>query len=180
MPVQTQTTTRNRLKQVVVLSSDPKGTEQIEWQPDGDPNGGDYQVVSETIVGLPAFTRLLSRGVIEVVEASEETKAAIDKQTAAFRSRLSGPSAKTEEVMDRAPENDFIMVPCIGPDARGTGHCGTEVHIREKTKDEHPALCSTHKHLEGQYVQSEVQEPGGPITKRWSRAVMTDRERQTQ
>lgn len=176
MPVQTPTLTRNTLKQVVVLSSDPKGTEQIEWKPAGDPSGDDIQPVSDVILGLPAFSKLLARGIIKVEEASAETQEALDRQTAAFMGRLNSQT-KAEDVMDRQTNNDLLSVECIGPDDRGTGACGTPVPVNEKSKDEKPPLCNKHGHLAAQYVSHEVQE-GTTISVKWSRVTVTAPERQ--
>lgn len=175
MPVQTPTLTRNLLRQVVVLSSDPKGTEQVEWQSEGDINGGDYQHVSDTIVGLPQFTRLLDRGVIEIVDASDEVKAALDKQKSAFHARLAGATKAAQDSIDPEAKNDMLSMQCVGPDGRGTGQCDQMVPVREKTKDERPPLCSTHSHLSSLYV-AEQQQVGTEIKTVWLKTTMGPRE----
>lgn len=177
MQLRQQTITRNTLKNVVVLASDPKGTIQIEWQPAGDPNGGDMQIIPDEIVSLPQFTRLVLRGAIVVESADADVSEILERQQAAFDSRMSGAAAKAEESIDREEQKDLLQVPCIGPDARGIGECGNPVPVREKTKDDVPALCSTHSGLAGQYVQHEVQD-GTQVVKKWSRVQITPRERQ--
>lgn len=177
MQLRQQTITRNLRSNVIVLSSDPKGTDVIEWQPAGDPNGGDVQVIPDSILLLPAFTRLIARGLVAIEEADDETKAALGKQTAAFERRMNGAAQQAAEVIDREENKDILSIPCIGPDSRGTGTCGDPVPVREKTKDDTPALCSTHTPLAGQYVQHEEQ-VGTKVEKKWSRVVVTARERQ--
>lgn len=177
MQLLTQIIARNTKANVVVLSSDAKGTEFVEWQPAGDPNGGDIQVVPDAVAHSPAFTKLISRGIIEIEEADEEFKAAVERQNAAFERRLSGASAKAAEVMDPEAKNDMLSVPCVGPDGRGQGKCGAKVPVREKTMNDHAPLCSTHAHLAPQYVSEEVQE-GTEKKIKWVRVTLGSPERQ--
>lgn len=173
----TQVISRNTKSNVVVLSSDPKGSEFVEWQPAGDPNGGDIQVVPESIAKHPAFTKLITRGIIVLEEASDEYREAMSRQNAAFEKRLNGGNSKQTDVMDPEAQNDMLSVPCIGPNGNGTGGCGNAVPVRERTKDERPALCSTHEHLSPQYVQYEEQQ-GTSVVKKWSRVTLGAPEKQ--
>lgn len=180
MQLTTQVIARNTKPNVVVLSSDPKGTEYVEWQPAGDPNGGDIQVVPETIANLVAFLRLEQRGIIVRVDSAADAVfgEAVTKQNAAFEQRAGGAAAQTEQVMDPEAKNDLLSLPCVGPDSRGQGRCGVEVPVREATKDERPPLCNSHEHLAPQYVPMQEQEGTATVTK-WTRVTLGDRERQS-
>lgn len=173
-----QVIAQNTKTQVVVLSSDPKGSEYVEWQPAGDPSGGDIQIIPESVARSAAFTKLVSRGIVTLVSAGDDYLAAMDKQRAAFEARNSGAAAKAQEAIVPEEHKDLLSIPCIGPNDRGTGVCGNPVPVREKTKDETPALCPTHQHLAAQYIAHQEQE-GTKIVTKWTRATVTAREHQT-
>lgn len=186
MPLQQQETTsrrqvvtRNTRPDVVVLSSDPKGTEYVEWQPAGDPNGGDIQVVPESIANLVSFLRLKQRGIVVEIdgEGSEVYETAVAAQNAAFDRRTSGAAKDSSDVMDPEAKNDLLSMPCVGPDSRGQGRCGVEVPVREATKDERPPLCPQHEPLASQYVPMQEQEGTAQVTK-WTRVTLGAREQQ--
>jgi hypothetical protein len=168
------------IAQVVVLSSDPKGTEFVEWQPVGDPMGGDVQIVPEVIARSAQFAKLVGKGIIDLIGADEDYKAAMDKQREAFEKRLSGAAAQANATLLQTNDNDMLSISCMGPDSRGTdGKCGTAVPVRAKTQHDKPVLCSNHEDLIGQFILTEKQEPGQPeVTKVWSRMQMTLPEKQ--
>jgi hypothetical protein len=181
MQLTTQVAARNTKKQVVVLSSDAKGSEYVEWQPSGDPAGGDIQIVPESIANSVPFIRLLQRGIIEKMDASLEEvfDQAVLRQREAFEKRSSGAAQQALASIDDVAQNDVISMPCVGPDSRGQGRCGADVPVREQTKNDHPPLCQQHQALASQYVPSEEQE-GTSSVRKWVRVTMGTPERQQQ
>lgn len=178
MPLMTQVVSRNTANKVVVLSSDPKGSEYVEWQAADDPSGGDVQIVPESIANSVPFAKLVQRGIV-VVENMEDNpglQEAIERQNAAFQRRTTGAAQDAKAAIDQEANNDLIQVPCVGPDSRG-GLCGDGVPVREITKDEKPPLCPKHANLAPQYVPSEEQE-GTKTVKKWFRATVGARETQ--
>lgn len=185
MQLETQVIARNTKAQPVVLSSDPKGTEFVEWAPLDDPTGNDVQIIPEVIARSAQFARLLQKGIVEIVQADDSYMEAVNKQRAAFDARLAGPKASAEQSMVRETQNNLVSTRCIGPDARGTGQCVNHLPVRAKNKDERPPLCSTHESLAPQYISyeeevpvSEQNENQGPTRKKWSRSTITDRQSQ--
>ena len=175
-----QVIAQNETDAVIVLSSDPKGSEQVEWKAKDDPNGEDVQVIPEVIAKSPAFAKLINKGIVTLLQAPEAYQEAIDKQRASFDARMKGAQAKAEASISEEAKNDMISVPCIGPDSRGAGQCGNLVPVREKVKDEQPPLCPSHVAMKAQFLVEEVQEPGSTtITKKWIRATLGARERQS-
>lgn len=179
MQLTTQVIARNTKPNVVVLSSDPKGSEYVEWQPTGDPSGGDIQIVPESIAQSVPFIRQVQRGIFEIIQADENYNEAIRRQNAAFEKRMAHPTEQTQDVMDQQAKNDMITLRCVGPDGRGQGQCTNEVPVREISKNDKPPLCSQHEVLAPQYVPFEEQE-GSATVKKWTRVTMTAPERQQQ
>lgn len=181
MPLATHVMARNTKKQVVVLSSDPKGTEFVEWQAADDPTGADVQVVSEGLAQSVPFIRLLQRGII-VIENPEDNpgiQEAIDRQRLAYEKRTNQSSEAAQEAIEETQNNDTVVLACIGPDNRGQGKCGEDVPVREKTKNDKPPLCTKHAALAPQYIPSEEQQ-GTNNVKTWTRVTMGTPERQQQ
>lgn len=180
MPVLVRNTESGR-----TVFSDPVKKISVEWAGAGDPNGEDLQQVPDEIVtGSAAFIKTLQRGILVVEEASEETKAVLDKQTSSFRARQEQAAQVASSTMDQQARNDLISVDCIGPNARGTGSCGDPVPVREKDLDAKPPLCPKHKSLEPQYVVEETEDfivIDGKATakKTWIRMATGPRERAT-
>lgn len=181
MQLTTQVMARNTKPQVVVLSSDAKGSDYVEWQAAGDPSGGDVQIIPDTLAQSVQFIKLVQRGVMVVDNADQnpEVSIAIERQRAAFEQRTKSASEKAQATIEHTAQNDMLSLPCVGPDSRGQGKCGVEVPTREKTKDEKPPLCSQHAPLAPQYVPMDEQE-GTAVVKRWVRVTMGSPERQQQ
>lgn len=175
MPVQMY---RNNQPGPTVLSSDPKGTESVEWQGAGDPNGDDVQPVSELIQSLPVFQKHVRRGLFTLVdETSQEYIDSQDKQQAHWEKRMSQPGQEAAAVIDQQANNDIVGIPCVGPSSRpGEARCGTEVAVRDKDRDQKPPLCTLHADLASQYVPSQDVE-GGKSTTNWIRVTLGARER---
>ena len=170
---------RNHQPGPTVLSSDPKGTESVEWQGKHDPNGGDIQPVSEYMQGLPQFQRVVRRGILSHVPADDPIlDMALDAQQAHWDSRQSQTSETAAAAIDQQANNDVVVIPCVGPNPRGgNGICGTEVTVRDLDKDKKPPLCNIHESLAPQFIPEDVIINGKPA-KTWTRATMAPRERQ--
>lgn len=159
--------------------TDPVTKIQVEWQGRGDPGGEDIQQVPDDLVQNVSFLKAINRGVFEVVEASDETKEALARQSSTWRERQDAAAQASAEAIDQQANNDILSVPCIGPGAKGVGECGEPVPVREKTMDEKPPLCSRHQGLAPQYVftQGDQLVEGKPVS-HWQRMTVGTRETQ--
>lgn len=178
MQLTDQVYAQNTLNKHVVLSSDAKGSDFIEWHAAGDPNGNDLQIVPPDIAKTAAFQRLVNRGIVTLSdENSPEVIASFAAQRASWVSRTTKTSEAAQASIERTQQNDTLSMPCIGPDSRGTGQCGTQVPVKEKTKDERPVLCAQHIGLAPQYVSEQRQAPGSTVIETvWLRATVGARE----
>lgn len=175
MPVQMY---RNHQAGPTVLSSDPKGTEYVEWQGHGDPNGEDIQPVSELIQGLPQFQRCMRRGILSHIKDDDPLlTGAMDAQQAHWDSRMSQTADTAAAAIDQQADNDLVVATCVGPSTRGAGLCGQDVPVRSVKDDAKPPLCNMHVDLAPQYIPEDII-ANGKSTKTWTRATLGARERQ--
>lgn len=159
--------------------TDSSTNTQVEWQGAGDPSGEDVQQVPDVLVENVAFLKAVQRGIFVIEEASDATRESLAKQTASWQRRTDEAKAASVEAIDPSTNEDLITLPCVGPSNRGAGQCGEQVPVREKTKDEKPALCSRHAALSSQFILSESDEMvDGVAKKQWIRTVITTTERQ--
>lgn len=177
MPVTAPVMVRNTMDGPTVLSSDPKGSEFVEWQGAGDANGGDIQIVPETITNSVAFHRAVQRGilVIENPEDNPELGEAIEKQNKAWHDRQRMQQQRAEASIEHTRNLDSIVLPCVGPGTRG-GRCGVDVPVKEQTKNDRPPLCSQHIGLAHEYVPQQGEIVDGKATMAWLRTTMGRRE----
>lgn len=166
---------RNNMPGPTVLSTDPKGTESVEWAGKGDPNGGDIQMVSPTIANSVPFLRNVARGVFSLMEDETDPEAleAVRKQSEEWSRRNASAAQAAKDSIEATPNNDLVVVKCLGP-----GPCTVDVSVRERERNAKPALCERHADLASEYVPEQVQENGHDVT-RWIRHVMNPRETQS-
>ncbi len=159
--------------------SDTTKNVKIEWERAGDPNGNDIQIVADDVFEMTTFQRALRKGIFQQETDESLAEAAFDQQTAQYRNRESEASSAASLSIDQAPKNDIVQAECIGPNARGTGLCGTPVTVREGKRNEIPPLCDLHKKFAPEFIPSETGEvkDGKPVVK-WTRSVMEPRETQ--
>jgi hypothetical protein len=162
-----------------VLASDPKGSEQVEWGGVGDPGGTDYQFISADLAQSVSFIRAVGRGVLEIVpeESDPEVVEALQQQTEAFQKRMGASAAVAAESLERTENNDYLSIPCIGPNAKG-GNCAVEVAVKASKKNDDPPLCPAHVNLRHEYVP-EVHIEGDQNVTKWIRTTIGARERRT-
>lgn len=170
MQVMTQQFARNLRNQVVCLSSDPKGTEYVEWKAAGDPAGDDVQIVPDAVRATAAYMRLLQKRIVVEISA-EEAMDAVLRQNENFTERTTSVSDQITATIEHTENKDILSLSCVGPDARNEGQCGIQIPVTQATKDDAPPLCNQHIGLIGQYVPSD--EENGRV---WKRVVMTRRE----
>lgn len=171
MQVLEQVFAANQRNQVVVLSSDPKGTETVEWQAKGDPSGADVQIIPESIQRSAQFQRLLQKGI--VIEISQEDAyGAVERQNLDFAERTKAASERIQETITHETNRDILSLPCVGPDARNEGKCGIEIPVTQATKDDQPPLCNQHIGLASQYVPTDLD-----TGRTWTRAGLGPREK---
>lgn len=173
MPV---TMVQNNQPGPTILAGDSKGSDYIEWAGSGDPSGGDIQPVPDHIVNSVAFNKAIRRGVLTTVnEDDERVQHALDAQSQSWDARTTMADQKALLTIENTQNNDMIVAKCIGPSPRGNGTCDIEVPVRDKTKDDRPALCSMHVELASQYVPEQTQEDGKVVVK-WTRVTMGARQ----
>ena len=170
---------RNTQAGPTVFRDDTSETD-VTWLGAGDPMGRDVQAVPVKYLENVNFIRILSAGILEIEEASEDIREALrgQLQSPAMRhqaklwSQQHGEAAQASvDRIERTSNNDYVTVPCIGPGSRGSGECGEPVAVRETAKDERPALCPSHVVLEPQYVMSESDRiVDGKAVKLWTKA----------
>jgi hypothetical protein len=146
---------RNRMDGPTVLASDPKSTHEVIWGGKGSPDGTDVQPVPEEVLRTPAFARAVALGVIEVVQGADNdaVKAALQVQSDAFWKRASQDRDAALASIDTAPDNDMIVVTCIGPGTRPDTRCDEDIPVRAREKDASPPLCTRHAALAGRCVR---------------------------
>lgn len=161
--------------------ADKASDTSIEWAGRDDPSGDDLQQVPEALLkDNIQFLRAVQRGVFEVVDPSEDTKALLDRQVNAWKERQSADTAQAQASIDPAANNDIISVPCVGPNSRGNGDCGEPVTVREKQSADRPPLCPMHESLASSFamIQTDKIVEGKAETK-WVRSSTEPRERQS-
>lgn len=178
MQVQSQVVARNTGARHVVLSSDAKGSDFVEWAGKDDPNGNDVQMVPESIANSVPFIKACQRGllVVDNLDENEALQQAIQRQNQAFTERTQKNAEAALNHIDEQANNDLISLPCVGPGER-SGQCGQDVPVRDRQKDEKPPLCSRHEGLKDQFVPSEDFVDQKRVVK-WVRTSMGPRQTQ--
>lgn len=168
---------RNTEKGPTILSLDPKGSSFVEWQGSGDMNGADVQIVPDEYRQNVAFLRAVQRGILVIENADDNPDVldAIGKQNAAWEARRQRAASEAEASIDQQANNDIVTLPCVGPNARGQGICGTDVPVRDIQKDQKPPLCSNHSDLAPQFIPEESM-VNGKSQRIWTRMTMGHRE----
>jgi hypothetical protein len=91
--------------------TDANTKQAIEWQGHGDRAGEDFQYVPIETVQTPAFLKAMARGIYAVVEADEQTKAALEAQAAHWRKRQDAiDTAARNSTEGRAVDSDLSHV----------------------------------------------------------------------
>jgi hypothetical protein len=170
---------RNNQAGPTVLSSDPKGSEMVEWQGKGDPAGGDIQPVPQIIQDAVAFQRCVRRGIFTLLDDADQPviDEAMSRQQQHWDKRQAFSADTAAEVINHEANKDIITLLCVGPSSRGEGRCGADVAVRDATKNDKVPLCSMHENLAAQYIPSEEMVNGKNVTV-WTRTTMGARERQ--
>jgi hypothetical protein len=77
------------------------------------------------------------------------------------------PASTVDDALQRI-NNDYVSLPCIGPNNRGNGNCGADVTVKDTEKDGKIPLCGTHEGLAPQFIQTEGI-VDGQLAKTWVR-----------
>lgn len=165
--------TRNRKPGPTHFQDDVTGR-KIDWKGAGDPNGGDYTHVPAEVLENPDFMRAVRKGVIEVLDDSEEVKDIISTQAAMAQAIEERRAADQEAVMHRPQDASIVGTPCVGPNPRGNGTCDRSVPVREKEAHDRPPLCTEHSHLADEFVIEEYDfdNDTGLAKKRWVKVTV--------
>lgn len=163
--------------------SDPASNIAIEWAGLGDAEGGDIQLVPDSLMSDINFMRAINRGIFEPVEMSADVQDKIDHQGEAYRERRDAAETLTESVMDRQSERPII----IGSiDEKGT----VVADPNPRSADEIPVNVSTEPDVYGPEDAPPVERPatgsvvqmdeeGQPLTGEPElKVTMTEREKE--
>lgn len=150
----------------------------FEWKGKGDPNGEDLQHLPDSVAENVNFMKAVNRGIFTIEEASEDTKALLEKQGSSFRERMEAQRQASAASLDQEANNDLVQVDCIGPSARGIGQCGAPAMVKDKKRDEKPPLCSAHEGLAHEFVVTDTDtlDDDGKTKKTWQRMTVGPRE----
>lgn len=131
--------------------------DHIEWQGAGDPMGGDLQSVPAKYFDSVQFQRALTTGILELEEAPEEIKRASELHRAEWEMRQERQKTANTDAIDQAPQNDMLMLSCIGPSGKGIPGqlCGAQVPVRQRAQHEAPPLCGLHAPLAKQFIATQ-------------------------
>jgi len=140
---------RNKMAGPTVIASDPKSTHEVIFSGAGAPDGGDVQPIPDELIRVPAFSRAISLGILEVIQGSdnEAVRAALQVQSDAFWKRSQQDNETALASLDAPADNDLIAVACIGPGTRPGTRCEDTIPVRAREQDAQPPLCSRHQSL---------------------------------
>lgn len=157
MPVQQEAPTlievRNRATGLVIFTDQHENV-QVTWQAAGDPSGEDVQMLSGNVLNNPDFRRVVSNGVLELVDPEVAAQAHIAKRKA-FEGRQAAGAAAVAEVVHVPEDHDFVGLPCIGPGTRAGASCDTLVTMVAADADSTPPLCDRHQRLRNDYERTD-------------------------
>lgn len=167
---------RNAQPGPTVFSYDPN--DHIEWQGANDPMGGDLQSVPGKYFDNVQFQRALATGILVLEEAPEEIARAAELHRREWENRQHRQRTANLEALDQQPQNDMLMLSCIGPTGKGLDGqlCGVQVPVRQRARNEQPPLCGPHSTLASRYIAEETDKivDGKPVI-RWVQAQMGNR-----
>lgn len=170
---------RNAQAGPTVFSFDPN--DHIEWQGAGDPMGGDLQQVPGKYFEHVQFQRALATGILVLEEAPEEIARAAELHRQEWQMREERRRTASTEALDQQPQNDMLMLTCIGPSGKGAAGqlCGQSVPVRQRARNEQPPLCGLHAPLASRFIAQETSEivDGKPVI-RWVQTQMENLVRQ--
>ena len=149
----------------------------VEWAGRDDPMGNDLQPVPPEIVNNVQFGRALARGIFVVEDADETIQATLEQHRKEWQERQERARTASLDSIDQAPQNDMLMLKCVGPSGKGTGVlCGVDVPVKARARNEAAPLCSLHKGLSGQYLAQETEKiTDGKPEVRWVKAQLGNR-----
>lgn len=153
------------------------GKGKVEWAGAGDPMGGDLQPVPAEYLGQVNFRQALVKGIFTIEDAPEAILQATELHRQEWQIRQARAQDAAQASLDQAPQNDMLMLSCIGPSGKGTGQlCGYQVPVRARAKNDAPPLCGAHKSLTSQFIAEEGEQliEGKPEI-RWIRAGLGTR-----
>lgn len=153
--------------------SDKMSGLELLWEGSGDPGGGDIQQVPDVLAENINFMRVVNRGVLIVEDGNPEVIAKLQLQSQSWADRQAAATEAAQATILERKEDDIIILPCVGPATRGKGTCAKDVPVREKHKDDAPALCSMHSSLVNEFVRSDADfdNTTGKSVIKWSRAT---------
>lgn len=105
MPVLVRNTTTGP-----TVFSDPPNNIAIEWAGKDDPQGGDVQHVPDALVTENTqFLKAIQNGILEVVQASEETEEKLRRQVAAYREKTAQTAQIGQDALDPSDEQPLVQ-----------------------------------------------------------------------
>lgn len=160
------TMVRNTTKGPAVFSADGHN---VEWAGAGDPMDGHIQPVPASFLENVQFVRMAARGIFAIEEGTAETEAALRRHREEYEVRMSRQANASAAAIDQAPNNDLLMVDCVGPSAGAQGKCGTKVPVKASHQAVQPPLCPQHVSLQGSFVIADGEKKiiGGKAEMTW-------------
>lgn len=98
------------LKTTVTTFNDPPTKASLEWQPMGDRNGLDIQVVPDAVLENPAFLRAVGLGIFEVVEDDAAIKESVAAQAKRYVTSQKIEVDALTALIDRSTDGRDIVI----------------------------------------------------------------------
>lgn len=98
------------LKTTVTTFNDPPTKASLEWQPMGDRNGLDIQVVPDAVLENPAFLRAVGLGIFEVVEDDAAIKESVAAQAKRYVTSQKVEVDALAALIDRSTDGRDIVI----------------------------------------------------------------------
>jgi hypothetical protein len=149
------TMVRNHQAGPTTFSDDSTGQKPIVWQGSGDPNRQDVKPVPPAFLESVAFQEALECGIFSIVESDHDSAAIRAAHRAQFQAAQLRQQSVSEALEER-PDNDILVLDCIGPEGKSGKVCGVQVTVKSSDQGTVPPLCTKHSYLKSQFVPMET------------------------
>lgn len=169
------TMVRNHQPGPAVFADDSTGHKPVVWQGAGDMNNQDVRAVPEALLESVYFQDALEKGIFSIVESKQESTRIREAHRASWQAAEERRATAGQEALDASPDEDLVMLSCLGPAGRGTNKlCGQELTVKSAQRDKVPPLCNKHQYLKSQFIPTDTGRiVNGKSEVSWSRASVT-------
>lgn len=98
------------LKGTVTTFNDPPTKTALQWQPMGDREGQDIQVIPDAVLEHPSFLRAVGLGILEVVEDDEAIKSSVAAQAKRYVNSQREEVDALSALIDRSTNGRDIII----------------------------------------------------------------------